>query len=37
MHEDLGDHSGIFDGGDNPQGAATLRAVFDIDVEDAFE
>jgi hypothetical protein len=35
MREDFGNHCRIFDGGDNPQGASTMRAVFDIDIEDA--
>ena len=33
MAEDLVDHRRIFDGGDDLQGAATVRAVFDVDVE----
>jgi hypothetical protein len=35
MGEDSHNHRGIFDGGDHLQGAATVRAVFDI--EDPFE
>ncbi len=31
--EDLGDHGGIFDGGDELQGAAALRALLDVDLE----
>lgn len=37
MREDFGNHGRLFDGGDNLQGAATLRAVFDSDRENAFE
>ena len=37
MAEDLDDHRRIFDGGDDLQGAAAVRAVFDVDVEDPFE
>ena len=37
MREYPDNHGGLFDGGDNLQGAATLRAVFDIDRENAFE
>ena len=29
--------TGGFDGGDDLQGTATLRAVFNVDIEDAFE
>ena len=29
----LGDHGGIFDGGDELQGAAALRALLDVDLE----
>ena len=35
--EDLGDHGGMFDGGDDLQGAAALGAVFHIDLEHSFE
>jgi hypothetical protein len=34
MAEDLDDHRRIFDGGDDLQSAAAVRAVFDVDVED---
>ncbi|MGH8628423.1 MAG: hypothetical protein ACREYC_25210 [Gammaproteobacteria bacterium] len=27
MGEDLGNHGGVYDGGDDPQGAATMGAV----------
>src|SRR5262245_53887634 len=37
MAEDLDDHRRIFDRGDDLQGAAAVRAVFDVDVEDPFE
>ena len=37
MAEDLDDHRRIFDGGDDLQSAAAVRAVFDVDVEDPFE
>jgi hypothetical protein len=33
MYEDLGDHGGIYDGGDDRQGAAAVGAVFNIDSE----
>jgi len=32
MREDLGDHRRIFDGGDDLQGAATVRAMLNINV-----
>ncbi|MGH8488489.1 MAG: hypothetical protein ACREXS_06395 [Gammaproteobacteria bacterium] len=35
MGEDLGDHGGIFDGGDDLQGAAALGTL--LDVEHPFE
>ena len=35
MGEDLGDHRGVFDGGDDLQGAATLGTLFDVDIEGA--
>jgi hypothetical protein len=35
--EDLGDHGGIFDGGDELQGAAALRALLDVDLEHPLE
>jgi hypothetical protein len=37
MAEDFDDHRWIFDRGDDFQGAAAVRAVFDVDVEDPFE
>ena len=37
MREDPDNHGGLFDGGDNRQVAATMRAMFDIDRENAFE
>jgi hypothetical protein len=37
MHEDLDNHRRLFDGGDNLEVAATLRAVFEIDIEHALE
>jgi hypothetical protein len=37
MAEDLDDHRRIFDGGDDLQSAATVGAVFYVDVEDVFE
>jgi hypothetical protein len=37
MAEDLVDHWRIFNRGDNLQGAAAVRAVFDVDVEDSFK
>jgi hypothetical protein len=37
MREDLGDHGGIYDGGDDRQGAATMWAVFHVDSEHPFE
>jgi len=37
MREDLGDHGGIFDGGDDLQGTTTLGAVFHVDIEHPFE
>jgi hypothetical protein len=33
MGEDLGDHGGIYEGGDDRQGAAPLWAVFPVDSE----
>ena len=35
--EESRNHRGIFDGGNDLQGAAALRAVFEIDIEDALE
>ena len=37
MGEDLRDHRGIDDRGDDLQAAATVWAVFDIDIEYPFE
>ena len=37
MREDLDYHRRLFDGGDDLQLAATLRAAFDVDVEHALE
>ena len=37
MAEDFDNHRRIFDGGDDLQAAAAVRAVFDVDVEDPFE
>ncbi len=37
MSEDLGDHGGVFDGGDDLQRAAGVRALFNIDIEHPFE
>ena len=37
MLEDLGNHGGIYDGGDDRQGAAAVRALFNIDIEYPFE
>jgi hypothetical protein len=34
VREDLGNHRGIFDRGDDLQAAPTMWAVLDIDVED---
>ncbi|MGI0015048.1 MAG: hypothetical protein ACREBU_16645 [Nitrososphaera sp.] len=31
MGEDLGNHGGVYDGGDDLQGAATMGAVFQVD------
>jgi hypothetical protein len=36
MLEDLDDHRRIFDGGDDLQSTAAVRAVFDVDIEDSF-
>ncbi len=33
MGEDLSDHCGLFDSGDNFHGAITVGAVFDVDIE----
>jgi len=37
MGEDSDDHRGVLDRGNDFQAAATIRAVFDVDIEDAFE
>jgi hypothetical protein len=37
MTEGLDDHRRIFDGADDLQSAAAVRAAFDVDVEDLFE
>ena len=37
MREDPDNHGGLFDGGDNLKVAATPRAVFEVDIEDALE
>ena len=37
MREYPDNHRRLFDGGDDLQGAATLRAVFDVDIEHALE
>ena len=37
MREYPDNHRRLFDGGDDLQGAATLRAVFDVDSENALE
>ena len=37
MLEDLGNHGGIYDGGDDRQGATAVGALFDIDIEYPFE
>ncbi len=37
MGENLGDHRGIFDGGDDRHGAATVRTVGHVDREHPFE
>jgi len=37
MGEDFDNHRRIFDRGDDLQGSAAVRAVFDVDVEDPFE
>ena len=35
MSEELGNHGGVFDGGDDLQCAAAVRAFFNIDIEHA--
>ena len=37
MREDPDNHGGLFDGGNDLQGAATIRAMLDVNVEDALE
>jgi hypothetical protein len=37
MSEDPGDHGGLFDGGDDLQGAPAIRTVFAIDIKHPFE
>ena len=37
MSEDLGDHRGFFDGGDDLQGARYSRTLLHIDIEHPFE
>ena len=37
MGEDSDDHGRLFDGSDDLQGAAARWAVFEVDLEDAFE
>jgi hypothetical protein len=37
MREDLANHRGLFDGGDDLQLAPAVRAMRDVDVEDALE
>lgn len=37
MRENLDDHGGIFNGGEDGQGASALRARGEVDGEDAFE
>ncbi len=37
MGENLGNYRGLFDGGNDFQGAATVGAVFDVDIEYPFE
>jgi hypothetical protein len=36
MSKHLGNHRGIFNRGDDFQGAATVRAMFDVDIEYPF-
>ena len=36
MSENSGDHRGIFNGGDDFQGAAAIRTVFNVDIEYPF-
>jgi len=37
MGEDLGNHGGVFDSGNDLQGAATVGAMFHIDIEHPLE
>jgi hypothetical protein len=37
MSKNFGNHRRVFDGGDEFQGTATVRAVFDVDIEHPFE
>ena len=37
MREDLGNHGGMFDGGEDRQGAAAVGTLFNIDSEHPFE
>jgi len=37
MRENLGSRDVIFDGGDDRQGAATLRTLFNTDIEHPFQ
>jgi hypothetical protein len=37
MREDLGSHGGMFDGGEDRQGAAAVGTLFNIDSEHPFE
>jgi len=37
MRQDLDDHRGLKNRGDDLQGAAAVRAVFEVDLEDALE
>ncbi len=37
MREDIFDHRGVNDGGDDLQGAAAVWAVFDVNIENALE
>ena len=37
MGKNLGDDPGLFDGGDDLEFAATMGAMFDVDIEHPFE
>ena len=37
VREDFGDHGGLFDGGNDLELAATVRTVFDVDIEHSFQ